>query len=187
MRMKKKINALLQYLKIFDTGPKQQQDLTIREKDRIHYLEKMSMKSTNLATAQQVAPRKEYIEASKNRIFDKLMENQKSFEHQRVAYRSNPKKVRTWIASPVFSIILIIVLGFGFVGSVQAADQALPGEMLYMLDISIEETQLLLAFDDVDRVQLRLGFAAERLQEAINLEKGTTKTLFWLSRVMNSK
>jgi hypothetical protein len=164
--MKRRLRAILEYLKIIETGSINPPSSKIQDTDKITIFEKLVDKSNTMKTAQQVYPRKEYIEASKNRIFDQLMDSQKALSAKSVTQRRKSGFVRTFVATPAFSVILILILGFGFVGSVQAADSALPGNALYFVDIAIEEARMLLALDDIARVQLRLGFAAERLHEA---------------------
>lgn len=68
---------------------------------------------------------------------------------------------------PVMTIFLALVLSFSFfVGGVQAADNSRPGQLLYPLDLALEDVQLFLTRDEGSRIRLQLSFAEERLMEA---------------------
>jgi hypothetical protein len=74
----------------------------------------------------------------------------------------NERRTRmAWIVS----LAVIASLLFGG-GTVLAADNALPGQLLYPLDRSLENLQLRLNPDPAAQAELYLGFAAERLEEA---------------------
>lgn len=60
---------------------------------------------------------------------------------------------------------LLLVLGVALTSTGLAAASALPGELLYPLKISIEETRLRVNQDDGKEIQLRLRFAALRVSE----------------------
>ena len=174
--MKQTIKSILEYLKILDSGSLSREALESKEKTNIKLIDELVAKSTLMATAQQVAPKREFVEESKNRIFNQLMELNRAQAPGKAARMRKRTFGNRLAASPVFSILLILILGFGFVGSVQAADQALPGDLLYIADTAIEEAHVLMALNDIARVQLRLDFADERLDEAqIKIGEGDTR------------
>ena len=164
--MKQKIKTILEYLRILDSGTPTQQAMRVKDKTNIKFIDEMMAKSTSIATAVQVVPKREFVEASKDRIFHQLMELNQAKAARKPAQMRKRVYGNRLAASPIFSIMLILILGFGFVGSVQAADQALPGDFLYLADTAIEEAHVLMALNDIARVQLRLEFAEERLNEA---------------------
>lgn len=164
--MKQKIKTILEYLKILDSGSPEQQAMMSKEKTSIKFIDEMIAKSTSMATAVKVVPNREFVEASKDRIFHQLMELNRAQTVGKATQKRNRVYGNRLAANPIFSILLILILGFGFVGSVQAADQALPGDFLYLADTAIEEAHILMALNDVARVQLHLEFAEERLEEA---------------------
>jgi len=164
--MKQKFRTIVEYLRILDSGTPKQHANRSKEKTNILFIDEMMAKSSSMAKAVQVVPKREFVEASKDRIFHQLME----LNRAHAASKAGQKRKRFYgnrlATNPIFSILLILILGFGFVGSVQAADQALPGDFLYLADTAIEEAHVLMALNDVARVQLRLDFAEERLEEA---------------------
>jgi hypothetical protein len=63
-------------------------------------------------------------------------------------------------------VSLIAVLLLGSIGATSvAAKSAIPGDALYSLKTTFEETQLKLSKDAVNRAQLKISFAEERLDE----------------------
>lgn len=164
--MKQKIKTIIDTIKMLDSSSGSLLRRQSQEQTDIRIIDDIWMKSSLMTNSQQVVPKREFIEASRDRIFNRLMEIQRAQSPAKVTQKSRPAHRNRFATHPVFSILLILILGFGFVGSVQAADQALPGDMLYLVDTSIEEAHILIALNDVARVQLRLDFATERLQEA---------------------
>jgi len=164
--MKKKLNALRKYLKIFDTGSPSKHHAPISVDENIEAFDKLLEKSNKLESIQKVSPRKEFVDRSKDRIFNQLMEVQQAqspttpFKQQRKPF------IRTFVSSPAFSIFILLILGFGFVGSVQAADVASPGDLIYFLDLAVEDAQIRLALNDISRTDIYLQNATERLMEA---------------------
>ncbi len=71
------------------------------------------------------------------------------------------KKVKL-IAMAVVAGMLVIL---GVTVTASAARSAIPGDALYSLKISMEETRLSLAQDAGDRAQMKLAFAEDRLNE----------------------
>ena len=71
--------------------------------------------------------------------------------------------------APVVAIVLIAVLAFGGVGTVAAADNAKPGDILYPIDTGVENLRLSLSTNLENEVGLRTEFAAERITEVQQL------------------
>ena len=71
-------------------------------------------------------------------------------------------------------IVVIAALLFGGIGiTVAAAQASIPGDALYPVKSSLEQTRLSLAQDAGDRAQMRMGFAEQRLKEiAALVEEG---------------
>ncbi len=68
----------------------------------------------------------------------------------------------SWIL--ITTIVLSILTGGG-VGVAYAADGAAPGDMLYGVDLGVENLRYFFAFDQESKAQLALEFASERLDE----------------------
>jgi len=68
---------------------------------------------------------------------------------------------------PVMTILLVLIMSFSvLVGGVQAADNSRPGQILYPLDLALENFQLMVTTNEDARLELQLSFAEERLAEA---------------------
>ncbi len=71
---------------------------------------------------------------------------------------------------PLLFITLIAVVLFGAVGATGvAAKSAIPGDALYSLKTTFEQTQLNLSKDATNRAQLKISYAEERLEEISKL------------------
>ena len=75
--------------------------------------------------------------------------------------QSKPSGLRNIIIIAV--IALLLLGGIGITGV--AAQSAIPGDALYSVKTSIEQTRLSLAKDAGDRAQMKLSFAEQRLEE----------------------
>ena len=73
------------------------------------------------------------------------------------------------------ALIFIILIALVLVGSIGAtsvaAKSAIPGDALYSLKTTFEQTQLMLSKDAANRAQLKIVFAEERLEEISKLVK----------------
>ena len=75
--------------------------------------------------------------------------------------QSKPTGLRNFLIIAV--IALLLIGGIGITGV--AAQSSIPGDALYSVKTSIEQTRLSLANDAGDRAQLKLSFAEQRLSE----------------------
>ena len=78
--------------------------------------------------------------------------------------RLNPRGIVLRFAA-VLSLTFLLSLGM-LTGVAAAADQALPGDLLYPLDLALENAQLSITHQPADRVSLLLDLADERLEES---------------------
>ncbi len=74
------------------------------------------------------------------------------------------QEVRTMPTLAILILALAVFTG-GTAATVYAADQAVPGEPLYAVDVAVEQLQLTLATDPATEAELHLRFAQERLAE----------------------
>lgn len=74
---------------------------------------------------------------------------------------ARPRRHMGWVFGGTMSVLLV-----GGMGVANAAENALPGDPLYGVKRSIEDTRLALARDDVSKGRLYLKQADRRLQEA---------------------
>lgn len=81
-----------------------------------------------------------------------------------LGYNSQGK--RRWAFSTLAAALLVVVILFGGASATAfAAQSALPGDALYPVKTSLEQTQITLANDAYNQAQLHLRFAQRRLDE----------------------
>lgn len=77
-----------------------------------------------------------------------------------------PMQVMKSVPQPVFAVL--VLMGFLSVGgawSVNASKETKPGDSLYVAKIVSERAQLAVTFNEKDELNLRLGFASNRVDE----------------------
>ncbi len=120
-------------------------------------------------TMDQVSPRAEFVENAAQRLVAKLPD-------RNITYRepTRPRKRRRQVNlnwRPRFSFVQVaLVLVFALIvttgGTAFAANDAVPGDILYRVDLTIEQVLLYLTFSDEAAAKARLKIADERLLEA---------------------
>jgi uncharacterized membrane protein YgcG len=87
---------------------------------------------------------------------------------------SKPTGLRTFVI--IIVIALLLLGGIGITGA--AAQSAVPGDALYSVKTSIEQTRLSVAKDAGDRAQMKLSFAEQRLEEiSMLVNKGLNREI----------
>jgi hypothetical protein len=92
----------------------------------------------------------------------------------RAARQTHRGRFTIWLRSGIVIGLIILALGT-MTGVASAADSAVPGDLLYPIDRSIEDLQLSLAHQPEEQVALLLAFADERLQEVEQLNLPETE------------
>ena len=116
------------------------------------------------------APKVEFVQ-HKRELRDGLLA---SFNHQQQA-RSG------WLTSwrhglyrrAAFATLAAVVLVSSFGGSAALADSAKPGDVLYVVDKGFENLRLTVATSEESKLDLKIGFAEERVEEVIALSGGS--------------
>ena len=105
-------------------------------------------------TGQSMRPRQGFRVVSRRRLMYQIK-------------TTSPKSTGKYIYRPVFRLAftLLLVLGVALTSTGLAAASSLPGESLYPVKLSIEETRLFVNQDDGREIQLRLRFASSRVGE----------------------
>jgi len=94
---------------------------------------------------------------------------------------SPPRRAR-WRPVPraavALAVLALVVAGTG--GGVAASAQSLPGDALYSVKRTVEQTQLLFTLDEDSRAQLQAEFDERRVQEVqtVTVQKRTTRVEF---------
>jgi uncharacterized membrane protein YgcG len=74
-----------------------------------------------------------------------------------------------WARIAVSAVVILIVISMLAGGIAYAAQDSLPGDLLYPVKIGTEDVRLLIAGDSADKVELNLKFAQSRLVEMCKL------------------
>jgi len=126
-----------------------------------------------------LAPRPEFISTSRQNLVARLRQEQSAAtgapsQAPRLGWAARLRQWFLTINRPVnkrlalqFVMVVVLLVGLfsGGVGAVLASQQALPGEVLYPLKISLEQVELLLSADESDDIHLHLQFAQLRTGE----------------------
>lgn len=125
-------------------------------------------------------PRQAWVSDARKIILEKAEQDAKAFQ---VSGRENVKQVRLvfdlgreWhrVLRPAVATFMIAALVFGgWITSVSASYNSLPGDMLYRLKLVTEQTQVAFSSGSENRVQLRVEFAGRRLDEVTKLIDST--------------
>ncbi len=163
------------HLDLFDQlengAPVSQEVLDSLKEDHPELFE-LLQKSNKLRNAKKITPDPFFSRISQIHVYYQLVDSKRpkfnpieeiKYFFSNLRYLSPP----TFSLKPVMTIFLALVLTFSvFVGGVQAADDARPGQFLYPVDLAIEDVRILLATNEQVRLSLRMAIAEERLQEA---------------------
>jgi hypothetical protein len=141
-----------------------------------------------LTRLRAVPPRDPHVAARAKANFiaevDEIVKEQGFSDNSRIAGTTtfNQRWKEKWImATPRFrtvftlaaAFVTLVVFMFGGAGMTAYASQsALPGDALYGVKTSVEQTRVSLARDAADRAQLNLAFAERRLDEIARLIAG---------------
>jgi hypothetical protein len=123
----------------------------------------------SLKSMKQLEPSQEFSKNAGNRLAAKLPEAPVTFwDYVRHIFMNQQtyQNRRLSMNKIIISIIIVISLLTGGSYAVQAAA---PGDLLYELDLGIEEVRLNLTANPEKLIALRIKFASERLQEAEKL------------------
>jgi hypothetical protein len=114
-----------------------------------------------------ISPSLTYKQASQNRIFFLLLQEIETTKPDSLFAPLNRIQVSLPSFQTVITILLVFVLSFGtFIGGAQAADTAAPGDLLYPVDLTIENLRLAFATGDKAQMMLLIDFSRERIREA---------------------
>lgn len=158
------------YLDKLETGEKIGQELLDAIEAKNSELAEILETSNLLRDTIKVKPSAKFTRSSQVRIFYRVVEprTKKISTLDTIKnFFSNLTVQKPLKLSPVLTSILVIILSFSvMVGGVQASDAAGPGDLLYPVDLALEDAQLFFAHSEENRLKLRAGFAQERLEEA---------------------
>ena len=155
-----------------ENGESISQDILDSIKNDHPELFEVLQKSNQLRQSKKVQPDPYFSRVSQIHVYYQLIESKrpKITPIQNLKYFfSNLRDIAPpkLALKPIMTIFLALIFTFSFfVGGVQAADNARPGQILYPIDLAIEDVQLFFTRDENARIRLKLSFAEERLEEA---------------------
>lgn len=77
-----------------------------------------------------------------------------------------PTQMLEYVRGPAFALLSIVgVVAGGSIASVSAAEQALPGDLLYPVKLAGEQTQLIFAKSKTDKLRIKTRFVERRVRE----------------------
>jgi hypothetical protein len=118
---------------------------------------------------EQVAPRPGFVSASKKRVLARIQQ-EAGLQGTRRAVLGFRWPFQAPVLRLGMAVLVVLVLVFsGLGGAVSYAQRALPGEQLYGVKRAAERVSYGLAFDEIGKLKLNLGFAQRRLDEVQRL------------------
>ncbi len=88
-----------------------------------------------------------------------------------------PKGAVRWVSRPVMAMLAIVaVLTGGSIMSVSAAEQSLPGDLLYGLKLATEQARLAMTSEKGDKLKLKTEFTGRRVEELKKVATTDQKT-----------
>jgi len=135
-----------------------------------------------------LAPRPEFISSSWGNLVARMRQEQSAMDGapSLITSRGSFERLRRWLLAvnqPLnrrlalqFVMVLVLLLGLiaGGAGTAVASQQALPGEVLYPVKISLEQVELFLSADESNDIHLHLQFAQLRsaeMQKLVDLNR----------------
>ncbi len=123
----------------------------------------------SLNSLDQIKPRTKFVEHASERLVSKLPDRNISYQEKTRPIRSKRRRKLQFNFGAVRIVaVIVLVMSFFTGGTAFAADYAAPGDVLYGLDLTLEQLQLDLAPNPEASAKIRLEIAAERLEEAEN-------------------
>lgn len=159
-------NAFEDSLKRIEEGKESIEECLMRYPQFKAELREMLSLALSLKSLGHSSPSKSFSQNAGVRLVSKLSDQQVTLWGfiRRIGYSHNPiNNRRLKMAQILLTMVMVLSL---VTGGVSAADNASPGDLLYGLDRSIEQIQLILTNNPDIIAEYRLEFAAERLQEA---------------------
>jgi hypothetical protein len=123
----------------------------------------------SLNSLDHISTRTQFAENASRRLVSKLPDRNVSYR-QKIRPIKRKRKLKLIRGFSVVQIVIVVVLILSAVtgGTAFAADYAEPGDLLYGLDLQLEQIQLELAPNEEAATRIHLKIADERLEEAQN-------------------
>lgn len=124
-----------------------------------------------LNSLDQISPRARFVENAGQRLVSKLLDRNDYYgQKTRPIRRKRQLNLTLRRGFGIVQIVILVVILLSAItgGTAFAADYAEPGDLLYGLDLKLEQIQLDLAPNAEAAVRIHLKIATERLEEAQN-------------------
>jgi hypothetical protein len=123
----------------------------------------------SLSSLDSISPRDRFVENAGKRLASKLPDRNVSYGQKTHPIRRKRLlnyHFRRWFGIVRFALIVVLMLSIFTGGTAFAADSSAPGDLLYGLDLAIEQIQLDLAPNIEAATRIHIKIADERLEEA---------------------
>jgi hypothetical protein len=120
---------------------------------------------------QRIQPNASWLQSQRSFLLSEISRSQKPIKNRK-NFLVFPVFNFSKIFRPAFAFafsIIILISSLTTVGVISAAQNSLPGDMLYPIKTAIEKTQLSFTADRTNRTKLSIKFATQRLDEFTQL------------------
>jgi hypothetical protein len=128
-----------------------------------------------LKNLKKVRPSASWLNSQRSFLLSEISKSEAPIEEPIQVFESARKTVFSFpifniakILRPAFALAMFLVVlasSLGTVGAISAAQNSLPGDLLYTLKTAVENTQMTFAGTDESKVKLSIKFASERMDE----------------------
>lgn len=165
------VTILAKCLQMIEQGTASPEDCLTLYPDLREELEPLLNTALGLTSAPPVQPSETFRKVARQRLVNRISMRQRvTFQASPRLYRQKKPKIKRRFAMSWVLIITLIATLLGGGGVAYASSNSLPGDMLYPVKTTLEDTRLLLASDEAD-IDLLLQFTDERIEEIEKLSE----------------
>jgi len=120
-----------------------------------------------LKNLRKVRPSASWLESQRSFLLSKIAQNKPELE-QRKSFFVFPVFNISKLFRPVYAVVMVLIVfasSLGTIGVISAAQNSLPGDVLYVLKTVFEKAQMSFAYSDQSKVELSIKFATQRMDE----------------------
>ena len=127
---------------------------------------------------QRIKPNASWLQSQRSFLLSEIARSQKPIKEKK-PFLVFPLFNFSKIFRPAFAIafsVIVLVTSLGTIGVMNAAQNSLPGDLLYPVKTVLEKTQFTFTTDDASRTKLSIKFATQRMDEFNQLIDKSEKT-----------
>lgn len=117
---------------------------------------------------QRIQPNTSWLARQRSFLLSEIARTQKPVKQERKPFLVFPLFNFSKIFRPAFALafsIVILISSLGTIGVISAAQNSLPGDLLYPVKTVLEKTQFTFTADSANRTRLSVKFATQRIDE----------------------